>query len=127
MQLIERIAEHYDVEEMPFARDYRYSPEQVVIQCSKCAKRMTHTRLEIIGSEVIECECGKANTVRIREELVILLVDEEYEAHHHPWFYDTQEKAKQHKREEAAYREDSPWRYNDVRYRSLQEEEQDVQ
>jgi|SRR5215207_6104796 len=127
MQVIERIAEHYDVQEMPFGRDYRWSPEQVVIACSKCGKRMTYTRLEIIGSEVIECECGKANTVRIREELVILLLDEEYEAHHHPWFYDAQEQAKQHKRDEVAYPEDSPWRYNDVRYRSLQEEQQDVE
>jgi hypothetical protein len=126
MQLIERIPEHYDVEEMPFARDYRYSPEQVVIQCSKCSKRRTHTRLEIIGSKVIECECSKANTARIREELVIRLVDEEYDAHHHPWFYDTQEQAKQHLRDEATYPEDSSWRYNDITSRSLAEE-RDVQ
>ena len=125
MQVIERIAEHYDVQEMPFGRDYRWSPEQVVIECSKCGKKMAHTRLEIIGSGVIECECGKANTARIREELVILLVDEEYEAHHHPWFYDTQERAKQHLRDEATYPEDSPWRYNDLTSRSL-EEERDV-
>jgi hypothetical protein len=125
MQVIERIAGHYDVRERPFGRDYRWSLEQVVIECSKCAKRVTPTRSQIIGSVVLECECGKANTARIREELVVLLVDEEYEAHHHPWFYDTQEQAKQHKRDEAAYPEDSPWRYNDVRYRSLREERRD--
>src|SRR5437868_5260310 len=87
VQLIERIAEHYDVQEMPIGRDYRWSPEQVVLECSKCSKRMTRPRSVLIGSEVIECECGKANTVRVREELVVQLLDEDYEAHHHPWRY----------------------------------------
>jgi hypothetical protein len=36
---------------------------------------------------VISCECGHANTARVREELVIQLLDDEYEAHHHPWRY----------------------------------------
>ena len=69
-----------------------------------------------------ECECGKANTARIREELVIQLLDEEYETHHHPWFYDAQEQAKQHKRDEAAYPKESPWRYNDVTSGHMAEE-----
>ena len=85
MQVIERIAEHYDVEEVPFGRDYQWSPEQVVLKCSKCGKRTTYKRSQVISSKVIICECGKGNTARIREELVIQLLDEEYEAHHHPW------------------------------------------
>ena len=85
MKVFERIPEHYDVEEMPFGRDYRWSPEQVVLKCSKCGKRTTYKRSEILGSEVIRCECGKGNTARIQEELVIQFLDEEYEAHHHPW------------------------------------------
>ena len=32
----------------------------------------------------------------------------------HPWFYDAKERAQQHKEDEAAYPEDSPWRYNDI-------------
>ena len=108
MQVIERIAEHYDVEEVPFGRDYRWSPEQVVLECSKCGKRTAHKRSEILGSGVLRCECGKGNTARIREELVIRLIDKEYEAHHHPWLHDTQEQAKQHLRDEAAYPKDSP-------------------
>ena len=114
MRVIERVAEHYDVQEMPFGRDYRWSPEQVVLECSKCGKKATHKRSEFISSEVISCECGKANTARIREELVIQVLDEEHEAHHHPWRHDTQEQANQHLRDEAAYPADSPWRYNDV-------------
>ena len=32
----------------------------------------------------------------------------------HPWFYDARERAKQHEHDEAAYREGSSWRYNDI-------------
>ena len=87
MKVFERIPEHYDVEEMPFGRDYRWSPGQVVLECSKCGKKITLKRSEVIASEVLICECGKGNTARIREELVIQVLDEEYEAHHHPWRY----------------------------------------
>jgi hypothetical protein len=87
MRVIERIAEHYDVQEVPFGKDYRWSPEQVVVECSKCGKRTTYKRSQIFGSGVLRCECGKANTATIREELDIRMLDEEYEAHHHPWRY----------------------------------------
>jgi hypothetical protein len=87
LKVFERIAEHYDVQEMPFGRDYKWSPEQVILECSKCGKKITLKRSEIIGCEVISCECGKGNTARIREELLIQLLDEEFEAHHHPWRY----------------------------------------
>src|SRR5919199_3170825 len=114
MRVVERIAEHYGVEESPFGRAYRWSPEQVVLECSKCGTKITHKRSQIIGSEVISCECDKANTAHIREELVIQVRDEEYEAHHYPWLHDTKEQDNQHLRDEAAYPNDSPWRYNDV-------------
>ncbi|HZB82089.1 MAG TPA: hypothetical protein VE288_04470 [Rubrobacteraceae bacterium] len=119
MRVVERVAEHYNVQEMPFGRDYRWSPEQVVLECSKCDKKITLKRSEIIGSEVISCECGKGDTARIREELVTQLVDEEYEAHHHPWDHDAKAQDNQHLRDEAAYPAGSPWRYNDVTSRSI--------
>jgi hypothetical protein len=122
MQVIERIAEHYDVQETPFGRDYKWSPEQVILECSKCGKKTTHKRSEIIGSELISCECGKGDTAHTREELVIQLVDEEYEAHHHPWLHDAKAQAKQHLRNDAAYTKDSAWRYNDVTARNGIEE-----
>jgi DNA-directed RNA polymerase subunit RPC12/RpoP len=87
VRVTERIAEHYDVQEIPFGKAYHWVPEQVVLECSKCGKRTTYNRSEIIDSEVIRCECGKSNTARIREELVLQLVDKEYEVHHHPWRY----------------------------------------
>ena len=81
----------------------------------KCGKKITLKRSEIIGSEATSCECSKDNTACIREELIFQLIDEEeYEAHHHPDRYDTQEQAKQHLRDEVAYPKDSAWRYNDV-------------
>jgi len=118
MRVVERVAEHYDVQEVPFGRDYRWSPEQVVLECI-CGKKITLKRSEIIGSEVIRCECGKGDTARIWEELVIQVIDEEYEAHHHPWDHDAKAQDNQHLRDEAAYPADSPWRYNDVTLRSL--------
>ena len=121
MRVIERIAEHYEVEEMPFGRDYQWSPEQVVLEC-KCGERTTHKRSEIIGSEVISCECGKDDAAHIREELVIQVIDEEYEAHHHPWDHDAKAQAKQHLWNEAVHPKGSAWRYNDVTARNGIEE-----
>jgi hypothetical protein len=51
-------------------------------------------------------------------------VDEEYEAHHHPWHYDLQSQEDQHLRDEAAYPEGSPWRYNDVTSGLMDDEEE---
>jgi hypothetical protein len=87
MLIIERIPANYEAQEVSFGRAYKWSPEQVVLQCSECTKKMTCKRSQIIGSEVTECECGKGSTARIREVLVLKLLDEEYEAHQHPWRY----------------------------------------
>jgi hypothetical protein len=123
MRIIKHVAGHYVVQEMAFGRTYKWAPEQVVLECSKCAKRTTHKRSEIIGSEGISCECGKGNTAAIREELVIEVLDEEhYEAHHYPWRHDAKARAKQRSRDEGAYPEDSAWRYDDVTARNAIEE-----
>jgi hypothetical protein len=85
VKIIERVAEHYDVQEMEFGRLYRWCPESVVIEC-KCGKRMTLNRADLIDAEP-DCECGMDHTASLREEVVIQLLDEEYEAHYHPWRY----------------------------------------
>jgi hypothetical protein len=113
MQLIERVAEHYDTQEMEFGRTYIWCPETVVLECSNCGKKMTLTRAELIDTQP-ECECGRGHTARVREEVVVQLVDEDYEAHHHPWHFDLQSQADQHLRDEVAYPEGSSWRYDDV-------------
>ena len=85
-KIVERIAEHYDTQEMEFGTTYIWCPESVVLECTKCAKKMTLTRSELIDTQP-DCECGKGHSASAREELVLELVDEEYEAHHHPWRY----------------------------------------
>jgi hypothetical protein len=114
VEIIERVAEHYDVQEVAFGRSYLWCPECFVIECD-CAKRVTLQRSDIIIGAGFTCEeCGAKVSPRIRAaEVVIELLDED-DAAIHPWHYDTQAQAGQHLRDEAAYPEDSPWRYNDV-------------
>jgi hypothetical protein len=80
-------------------------------------------------SDAVECECGEKFTLtatsttatcRCGTDHAPLIRDiQEQEARLpdtsiHPWHYDTQEQEKQHRQNEAAYSEDSSWRYNDV-------------
>jgi hypothetical protein len=85
VKVIERVAEHYDTQEMEFGRVYSWWPESVVVEC-KCGKRKTLTRSELIDAKP-ECECGMDHTGSVREEMVLELMDEDYEVHHHPWRY----------------------------------------
>ena len=111
---------HYEVDETPFARSYKWHPAYVNLQCN-CGAELTLSG----ASSMPTCSrCGTdhsgvINVIQTREDR---LGDEVS----HPWRYDTQEQTEQHLRDEAAYPEGSPWRYNDVRHRSLQEE-RDVQ
>ena len=86
MQLIERVAEHYEVQEVELGRVYKWCPECVVVEC-KCGKRAVHKRAQLIGLEVTACECGKDEMARVREEVVFEVIEEDYEATHHPWRY----------------------------------------
>jgi hypothetical protein len=122
MQVIERVAEHYDAQNTEFGRIYKWCPEGVVVEC-KCGKRMTLNRFDLIEAGAY-CECGMEHTASVREEVVIQLLDEDYEAHHHPWRYDLRSQADQHLRDEAAYPKGSPWRYNDVTSGLMDDEEQ---
>jgi hypothetical protein len=85
MRVIERVAEHYDVQSTEFGRIYKWCPECVVVEC-KCGKRMTLKRTDLIDVGA-DCECGMEHTNSVRAEVVIQLLDEAYEAHHHPWRY----------------------------------------
>ena len=87
MKVIERITEHYDVWEVEggLGRAYKWRPEMVVVECD-CGRRSTHKRAELIV-EGFDCECGRDNAASIREEVVIGLLEEDYESRHHPWRY----------------------------------------
>ncbi len=87
MHLIERIPEHFDAQEVEdIGQTYVWCPEYVVVECDACGKRTTLKRADLISSG-FDCECGKDNAASIREEVVLQLIDEDYEAHHHPWRY----------------------------------------
>src|SRR5215217_7747990 len=67
----------------------------------------------LAASTIITCwRCGAAYGA--------LVYDIHYQEEHlgdedvHPWHYDLRSQEDQHLRDEAAYTEDSPWRYNDV-------------
>ena len=47
---------------------------------------------------------------------------EDDEATRHPWLHDSRVQAEQHIRDEAAYPEGSPWRYNDITSRGTHDE-----
>ena len=86
MRVVERIAEHYDAQEVEFGRVYKWCPELVVVECD-CGERVTLKRADLIGSKVTACECGADLAAGIREELVPQLPHQDYEAAHHPWRY----------------------------------------
>jgi len=132
MEVIERLEEHYEVQEVPFGRSYKWCPECVVVQCD-CDKRASFNISDLADPRAV-CECGVDLTTDIQEKLqgyhseVQGQTLTDYESAHHPWLHDTQAQADQHLRDEAAYPEGSPWRYNDITTRSLQDErdERDV-
>jgi hypothetical protein len=86
VRIIERLAEHYDVQEVEFGKVYKWCAEGVVVECD-CGKRSIFTRSELIASEAICCECDKQTSAGIREEVVIQLLEENYEATNYPWRY----------------------------------------
>lgn len=85
MKIVERIPEHYEVQEVEdLGRTYRWYPEQVVLECGACATRMTHKRSNLITS-IVTCECGARSTASVREELFVELLTQDEVAH--PWRY----------------------------------------
>jgi hypothetical protein len=87
VHILERISEHYEVQEVEdIGQTYIWCPESLVVECDACGKRTTLKRAQLISSG-FDCECGKDNAASIREEVILQLIDEDYEAHHHPWRY----------------------------------------
>ncbi len=91
MRIIEHTKGHYETEDLgEFGKVYKWCPESVTIECEECGKRSTHTRFSLITS-LTTCECGKDHTARIREELVIQVLEEDEALH--PWRYEHSSKA----------------------------------
>lgn len=98
---------HYETDEVPFGRSYKWHPAHSVVECD-CGEKLTFTGT----SAVTTCRCGAdygslVHDIHRREE-------RPRDADIHPWLYDVQSQADQHLRDEAACTEGSSWRYNDV-------------
>ncbi len=87
-RIIENIKAHYETHEVPFGRGYEWHPGHIIVECD-CGERFPLTAT----STTATCQCGA--------DLGAIV-------------HDTQEQEKQHRQDEAAYSEDSSWRYNDV-------------
>ena len=107
-KIIESVQAHYDTVEVPFGRTYQWHPAHLTLEC-ECGEILTFSGT----SAKLTCfGCGAAygalvDDIHYREEH---LPDEEV----HPWHFDLRSQEDQHLRDEAAYPEGSPWRYNDV-------------
>jgi hypothetical protein len=106
-QIIENIEAHYETHEVPFGRIYEWHPEHIIVECG-CGERFTLSAT----STTPTCRCGTdlgaiVRTIQKHEDWLPDKI-------RHPWLYDAQEQAAQHHRDESAYPEGSPWRYNDI-------------
>src|SRR5215213_6097528 len=107
-RIIEDILAHYETHEVPFGRIYEWHPEHIIVECD-CGERVTFTAT---STTTTCCRCGTGHSALIRDiqEREGRLPDKSI----HPWHHDVQEQEKQHRQDEAANAEDSPWRYDDV-------------
>ncbi len=127
-QVIEIIKAQYDTLEVPFGRSYRWHPAHVVLECD-CGERPTFKMSALTGSRAV-CACGVDLTTDIQEQLKLQghqpevqgQMLEDHEATHHPWLHGSRAQAEQQLRDEAAYPEGSPWRYNDITSRGTDNE-----
>jgi hypothetical protein len=112
-----RIEGHYEVHEAPFSRSYEWHPASLTLVCD-CGEELTLTS----ASTTPTCWCGadySALISDIQEREAQLR-----EAATHPWRHEAKDQAEQHLRDEAAYPEGSPQRYEDVMSGLMDDEEE---
>ena len=107
-----RVEGHYKAYESPFSGTYEWQPAYATLECD-CGEEITLSS----NSPTLICRCGTDHSVIIQDiqERDGRLRDEVA----HPWQHDIQEQAKQHLLNEDTYPEGSPWRYNDVTSRNI--------
>jgi hypothetical protein len=109
VQILERLQAHYESRQMPFGKVYEWHPAAVALEC-ECGKKVTLSATSSTTSTCGRCGAELDTFVHDIREREGRLPDKLA----HPWFYDARERAQQHEHDEAAYREGSPWRYNDI-------------
>ncbi len=108
VKIIERVQAHYEAREVPFGKSYEWHPAHVALECD-CGEKVTLSATDTITT-CGRCGADLATFVHDIKEREGRLPDKLT----HPWFYDANERAQQHRRDEAAHPEGSPWRYNDI-------------
>jgi hypothetical protein len=111
-RIIVRVEGHYEVHEAPFSRSYEWHPAAVTLVCN-CGEELT------LNGESTDstCQCGADHSALINDALIDDIRVRETQlrdAVNQPWSHEENEQAAQHQRDESAYPEGSPWRYNDV-------------
>ena len=107
-QIIERVDAHYEAREVPFGKVYEWHPAYVVLACD-CSEQLivnatsTITTCHRCGADL----GGFTHDIKEREGRLPDTLAQ-------PWFHDAQAREDQRLRDEAAYPEGSPWRYDDV-------------
>ena len=107
-RIIERIEAHYESREVPFGKTYEWHPGYAVLECD-CGEELTLTSTTTITRCPV-CGTDYGAVVRDLREREGGLRDELND----PWFYDAEERAGRHQRDEGIYPKGSPWRDNDI-------------
>src|SRR5918997_2158262 len=108
-----RVEGHYEVHEAPYSRSYKWHPSAVTLVCD-CGEERTLTGGASTDST---CRCGADHSALIDDALINDIRARESQLRDvvaHPWNHEVKEQAAQHLRDEAAYPEGSPRRYEDV-------------
>lgn len=108
-QVIERVEAHYEAREVPFGKLYEWHPGYVALECD-CGEKLI---LSATSTTTTCSRCG-ADLGGLVHDIQEGREDHLPDELTHPWFYDAQARADQRLRDEAAYPEGSPWRYNNV-------------
>ena len=107
-QITKRVEAHYESSELPFGKVYEWHNAYIALEC-ECGEKVTLTATSTITT-CSRCGADLDALVHDIQEREGRLPDKLT----HPWFYDANERTHQHRRDEAAYPEGSPWRYNDI-------------
>src|ERR687897_84943 len=110
VEILERLQAHYESREMPFATVYEWHPASVDLECDCGGEGALYASSTSTPTTCSGCGADLGTFVHDIREREGRLPDKLT----HPWFYDARERAQQHKHDEAAYLEGSPWRYNDI-------------
>jgi hypothetical protein len=108
--IVERVEAHYEAREVPFGQIYEWHPAYVALEC-ECGGKVTLSATNTITT------CPQYGTDLDVDGFLHDLQEREGQLPDnlaHPCSYDAKARADQRLRDEAAYLEGSPWRYNDI-------------